>query len=71
MGTLKENTQRLMEFSKNINVLYVEDDEGVCAGLCGLLNKFFKSVTEAEDGAIGLELYKKSLDSDAMSYDLV
>lgn len=45
---------------KNLNLLYVEDDETVRADLTSLLSKFFGTVYSAKNGEEGLLLYKKN-----------
>lgn len=46
-------------FLKNINVIYVEDEDEIRTLTAGVLSKFVNSVTEAVNGAEGLELFKK------------
>lgn len=55
----------LLEFSRTLKVLYVEDNPEARAQTLKLLQNFFEEITTANDGAEGLELYKNS------RYDLV
>lgn len=55
----------LVEFSKLLNVLYVEDDIQIRENYSKVFKEFFEHVDVAENGQIGLEKYKN------FSYDLV
>ncbi len=57
--------QQLREDFCKINVLYVEDEEGVREETLIFLNRIFENITSAVNGQDGLELFKKN------SYDLV
>lgn len=46
-------------FLKNINILYVEDENDVRTLTANILEKFVKNVVQAENGAIGLEKFQK------------
>lgn len=48
-----------------MNVLYVEDDDNIRPEVARFLSRLFKDVDSAENGQVGLELYKNS------SYDIV
>ena len=50
----------LKDVTSFLNVLYVEDEAMLRDGLHGSLKQLFRKVAVAEDGAIGLELYKNS-----------
>ena len=54
----KEELLKLVEKTKDINVLYVEDDEQVRLHIRLLLDTIFTKVTEATDGEDGLEKFK-------------
>lgn len=47
---------------KRLKLLYVEDDSNVRNELSALLSNFFDTVYTAEDGKVGLELYKEKKD---------
>ena len=56
-------------YTKELTVLYVEDEADVRASTCRLLENYFSSVDVAENGQIGLERYNMMLDK--KRYDLV
>jgi len=55
----------LVEYSKKLNVLYVEDDESLREETKMLLSNFFTKMDTAEDGQKGLALFEN------MEYDIV
>jgi len=57
--------RKLLEFTKTLKVLYVEDNEDSVEAFCGLLENFFTDITLAFNGADGLEKFKGS------SFDLI
>ena len=59
------NLQELARLSKNLRVLYVEDEKEVRNITSKLLNTFFDHIDTAVNGKEGLELFSKN------SYDLV
>lgn len=61
MSTLKD----LKSISKNISILYVEDDTTLRESVAKYLRLIFERVNEAGDGQIGLEMFKNG------SYDIV
>jgi len=61
MQTVKD----LHKFSKELDVLYVEDDDNLREETYSLLKTLFQSITTAYDGQNGLEEYNKNF------YDLV
>lgn len=54
----KEKINALVSLSKNINVLYVEDEQSVRETTHALLSNVFTSIDLAKNGNEGLELYK-------------
>jgi len=52
------NIVKLKKYAAYCSVLYVEDDELIRTQTASFLGRFFPDVVLAEDGAIGLELYK-------------
>lgn len=60
-----ELIEEVKEYTKKMNVLYVEDDPDIRNEVIRLLTKVFMSVDVAEDGQNGLELYNKA------KYDIV
>ena len=51
--------KEVYKYSKDLTVLYIEDDKDLLEATCDLLENFFASVTAAFDGQDGLEKYKK------------
>lgn len=51
--------KKLKEFGSNLNVLYMEDEKEIRQQLEEILKNFFKSVTVAQNGKEGLELFTK------------
>jgi YesN/AraC family two-component response regulator len=49
---------KVREYTKELKVLYVEDDKGLLKETEELLLNFFKDIVTATNGEIGLELYK-------------
>lgn len=60
----------ILKYSKNLKVLYVEDNDDVRESTLDLMQDFFKEVDTADDGKIGLQKYIKSYKNDSI-YDLV
>ncbi|MBF0337151.1 MAG: hybrid sensor histidine kinase/response regulator [Nitrospirae bacterium] len=52
--TIKDELQK---YSKDMDVLYVEDNEGIREDIAGILNKFFGVVNTADNGAKALDMY--------------
>ncbi len=61
----------IREYSKDLHVLYVEDDQDLSKSTKEVLENFFKSVDVAYDGQEGEAKYKDHLDEYAYPYDLV
>ncbi|MFA6144426.1 MAG: response regulator [Sulfurimonas sp.] len=61
----------IREYSKDLHVLYVEDDQDLSKSTREVLENFFKSVDVAYDGQEGEAKYKDYLDENAHPYDLV
>ena len=57
--------KKLQDFTKDMKVLYVEDDKLIRVEIQEYLERFFSVVDLADDGEEGLKLYKKG------NYDLV
>lgn len=54
------NTNEIIKLSKNLNLLYVEDDENLRNQTVKVLKYFFLNVIVCEDGEEGLESFKKN-----------
>ncbi|WP_415251309.1 response regulator transcription factor [Sulfurimonas sp.] len=59
------SSKNLLEYSSNLNILYVEDDKMLMEETAFLLEAFFKNIDTAYDGLDGLNKYNNSL------YDIV
>jgi diguanylate cyclase (GGDEF)-like protein len=59
------------KFLKNINVLYVEDEDEVRELTCSFLSKFVKNVISAQNGKEGLAVFEKYHNNKLESIDLV
>jgi YesN/AraC family two-component response regulator len=49
----------LVLFTKQLNVLYVEDNQEAQTSMMGLLNNFFINITIANDGVEGLQAFEE------------
>ncbi len=68
---MKIDTKLILEFSKSLRILYVEDDEILCKITKKVLSSYFKEVTVAVNGEEGLRLYKEYKSAEDEYYDLV
>ena len=59
------NAKNLRQYTKHLNVLYVEDDDQLRESTLFLLEPFFKEIDSACNGKEGLDLYNKK------QYDIV
>ena len=50
----------MVNYTKQVTILYVEDEENVRAGYERALNRYCKELYIAKDGVEGLELYKQN-----------
>ncbi len=62
---LREIVRKLKEISKDITVLFVEDDENLLRIMSGILSKYFDNVICVLNGQEGLDMYKSG------KYDIV
>jgi putative two-component system response regulator len=65
------NFQRVFEYTKNLHVLYVEDDEQLLKETRDVLEDFFSTVTTATNGKDALQEYQNYFDDNGFYYDLV
>lgn len=65
------NNKLILENSKNLNILYVEDDELLRNSTAELFSNYFNSVEVAIDGNDGYEKYKLYFDETGQNYDIV
>ena len=61
----------VLQFTRPLNVLYVEDDPGLRRETLEFLEDFFHRVDVASDGREGLDRYQDYLNRNARPYDLV
>lgn len=59
------------KFSKDLNVLYIEDDKNFSKETCELFNEFFKKVVCVYDGEAGINEYLKYYNINKEYYNLV
>ena len=61
----------VQRFTKELKILYVEDDIGIRESTTELFKQFFESVDVAEDGKQGLEAYTNYYKENGKFYDFV
>lgn len=66
-----EDIERLSQISKDLKVLYVEDDMLVRSKTASLLKSFFDHVDTANDGSEGIEMYEHYYHKNRVFYDIV
>lgn len=59
------NVKNIREITKNLNLLYVEDEKEIREESVKFFGRFFKSVDSAQNGEEGLKLFSKN------TYDIV
>jgi YesN/AraC family two-component response regulator len=65
------SAKMLLEMTKDLKVLYVEDDEELCLATKGLLELYFEKVDIAVNGQLGLEKFKEFKEESGSYYDIV
>jgi len=65
------NIKDLLEYSKTLNVLFIEDNTDVREQLSKLLNNFFDNIELSFNGIDAIEKYKKYKDTNNKFYDLI
>jgi YesN/AraC family two-component response regulator len=63
--------KQLYLYSKDLDILFVEDDEELRNQMEGMFHELFNSVATAEDGKVGLAKYKDRIETNNKPYDLV
>jgi len=66
-----QNLQTLYSISKQLDLLYVEDDVTLQQKNSAILQELFKQVDCCDDGKQGLEQYRKYFERNGKYYDLV
>lgn len=64
-------TKELYSISKELSILFVEDDTQLRSQMEGMFKELFKEVTGAENGKIGLQYYNERLEHGGLPYDIV
>ncbi|MDA7817844.1 response regulator [Sulfurimonas sp.] len=65
------NANLILEYSKDLNVLYVEDDKELRNSTTIFLNDYFKLVDTAENGEDGYNKYREYANENGDAYDIV
>ena len=65
------NLQDILNYSKNLNVLYAEDDVQLLQETGEALEDFFASVETAENGQVALQKYKDHYEKNSAYYDIL
>ena len=66
-----ELIKQLYQYSKELNILFVEDDDELRNQMEGMFCELFKSIDTAENGKVGLSKYTQYLEDNSKPYDLV
>ncbi len=65
------NLQDILNYSKDLNVLYAEDDKQLLQETSEALEDFFASATTAENGLVALQKYKDYYEKNSEYYDIL
>ncbi len=65
------NSKELILYTKNLNLLFVEDHEELRENTTEILKNFFHSVDSAVNGRDALETYKEFYNKNSKNYDIV
>jgi len=66
------NSKELLEYTKNLSILFVEDHDELRTSTDSILKNFFKVVTSAENGQEALKSYlNHTQENDGKFYDIV
>ena len=68
---MKIDNKLILENSKNLTILYVEDDDLLRESTAQLFANFFKNVEVSYDGQDGLNKYKNFIEENDKPYDIV
>ena len=63
--------KQVYKYTKDLNVLYVEDDEDILTNTQNIFSRFFAVVDTARDGEEALNIYKNYFTQNSNYYDLV
>lgn len=62
---------KILESTKDLNVLYIEDNKDVREQTLKMLQIFFNTITLAKNGQEGIEIFKKNITAKNSSFDLI
>jgi len=65
------NLQDILNYSKDLNILYAEDDEQLLQETSEALEDFFSTTTTATNGLIALQKYKEYYEKNSEYYDIL
>ena len=65
------DSKELVQYSNNLSILLVEDDEELRNNMVEILKNFFKEVSVAKDGKEALSLYSTYMKQNDAFYDIV
>jgi len=68
---MKIDNKLILENSKDLNILYVEDEESIRESTLELLGNYFNSIETAVDGVDGLKKYKAYCKKEKTPFDMV
>ncbi|WP_052746054.1 response regulator [Sulfurovum lithotrophicum] len=68
---INKKLEILIKLSKDLTVLYVEDNTVVHNSTLGMMEDFFLKIDSAENGETGLQKYKKYYNDNNQYYDIV
>jgi len=55
---MRKELKLMLEYTKNLEILYVDDDKMLVEGMLDLFSNYFDKVDVAYDGEEGVEQYK-------------
>jgi len=65
------NYENIIKYTKDLNVLYVEDEYSILKNTENILEDFFNYVQTAQDGLEGVEKYKQYFEDENKYFDIV
>lgn len=68
---IQDTLQKIIKSTKNLHLLYIEDNKEVREQTLKMLQIFFQDICIAKDGQEGLELFLNNSKNDSNSFDLI
>lgn len=68
---MSSDLRKLIDYGKQLNVLFIEDNDDVRDQLIKLLENFFANIEIAEDGIVALEKYNNFIKENNSFYDII